>query len=132
MYFLTDYYNASAESISASFEYAKNTATGGKKHLLLGDVLELGRLSRDIHYDIGKSIPHDLFTNLFLFGDFSEIVKQGAIDSGFEEKRIHTNLDLNYPEITANQIKKHCNDDDIILMKASRAVRLERVLDFFI
>lgn len=129
--FYTDFYNASPESILASYNSIKNIPIINKKHLLLGDVLELGKMSQDIHYKIGQSIPKDLFDEIFLFGDFAHFTKDGAIESGFSESKIHINSLLSMPELTAMQIKKYCKFGDLILMKASRGIRLERVLDFF-
>lgn len=130
-YFYTDFYNASFESIIASFEAVKGINVGQKKHLLLGDVLELGKMTAKLHYEIGNHIPKELFENLFLFGKFAEYTLRGAIDGGFPKEQIHVNEDLSNPTITANQIYSICREGDLILMKASRAIRLERVLEYF-
>ena len=129
--FYADFYNASPESILASFDSIKNIEIKGKKHLLLGDVLELGEMSEEIHYKIGKSIPKDLFAEIFLFGDFAEQTMSGAISAGFLKSKIHTNPLLHRPDITAMQIKTYCSKGDLILMKASRGIKLERVLSYF-
>lgn len=131
-YFYTDFYNASFESILASFETVKNIGITEKKHLLLGDVLELGNMAEKMHYEIGKNIPKDVFSSIFLFGSFAEHTQKGAADAGFYKEAIHINRDLTNPIATANQICNFCNDGDLILMKASRAVKLERVLEYFI
>ena len=130
-HFYTDFYNASFESISASFESVKNLNIGNKKHLLLGDVLELGDMSVKMHYKIGNHIPVSLFEHIFLFGEFAEQTMQGAIDSGFSKEQIHINTDPLSPGITATQIRNFCEKGDLISMKASRSIKLERVLEYF-
>lgn len=130
--FYTDFYNASAESILASFDSIKKIKTATAKNLLLGDVLELGEMSENIHYKIGKSIPSGLFKNIFLFGNLADDIARGAVDNGFPADRIHKNYDLSSPEFTVRQIKHYCKKGELILMKASRGVRLERVLEYFI
>ena len=129
--FYADYYNASPESILSSFDSVKSAKNLVGKSLLLGDVLELGDKSEEIHYGIGQSIPKGLFKSIFLFGNFAEHTARGAVNDGFPMERIHINTDLSRPEITALQINEYCDAGELILMKASRGVKLERVLDFF-
>lgn len=129
--FYTDFYNASPESITASFDSVQKIEIEASKNLLLGDVLELGKMSKEIHFQIGKSIPEGLFKNLFLFGNFAKFVADGAKSNGFPIERIHINTDLSRPDITASQVLQNSSEGELILMKASRGVRLERVLDYF-
>ncbi len=129
--FVDDSYNASLESIIASYDFVKSMGKSANKSLLLGDVLELGKISEDIHYQIGKSIDRGLFNSVFLFGNFAQHTKRGALDNGFPADRIHINTLLERPDITALQVKKYCTEGEIVLMKASRGIRLERILEHF-
>ena len=130
-HFYTDFYNASYESVIALVSIAEKYKTDGKKSLVLGDILELGEMSPKIHFSIGKSISAPLFHNLFLYGKESENIRLGAMESGFPEERIFSNHDIEDPDITARQIRNHCEEGEVIFMKASRSIRLERVLNCF-
>lgn len=130
-HFYTDYYNASFESVNALLSMAKNHKTDRKKSLLLGDITELGEMSKKIHFDIGSTISPATFSKLFLFGKECESILNGAIERGFPKERIFINSDLSDPEFTASQIRQACDEGEIIFMKASRRVRLERVLKCF-
>lgn len=127
--FLTDFYNASYESVIALLDEAKNHDHPLQKSLVLGDILELGELSERIHFMLGKSISHKVFRSLFLFGSESIYIARGAIENGFPMDRIFINRDVNNPTLSAEQIYKETEDGEMIFMKASRAIRLERVLD---
>ena len=130
-YFHCDCYNASRESVlSALLEFEKADFEG-EKNLILGDILELGDMNEAIHFEIGKAISKDKINNLFLFGNSAEIVKLGAVTNGFPADRIFTNTDLNSPHVTAEQITEHMSLGDHFLLKASRGIRLERILDYF-
>lgn len=129
--FIDDSYNASLESIIASYDFIKSMDKSTAKSLLLGDVLELGEMSEDIHYQIGKSIQRGLFNRIFLFGNFAQHTKRGALDSGFPAEGIHVNTLLGRPDLTALQIKECCTEGEVILMKASREIKLERILEHF-
>lgn len=128
-YFYTDYYNSSPESIAAAIETMSGINLGGRKSLLLGDVLELGDKSEELHFEIGRNIPSDKFTSLFLFGKEAEYILEGALDVGFSPSQIYYNPDIARPDITAEQILKNTLPDETILMKASRGIKLERVLE---
>ena len=128
-FILDDSYNASFESVCASLKMLDNIETKSKKHILLGDILELGQLSHDIHYEIGKSIGLFNIDSIFLIGDFINYVAQGAIDSGFEKRKIYINNSVSSPEITASQICKVLKKNDIILAKASHEINLSRIIN---
>jgi len=129
--FLNDSYNASLESIVASFDSVRHLQKYGKKSLMLGDVLELGDMSEEIHNQIGSCISPKLFNHIFLFGSFAKHTAEGAIKSGFPVERIHINEATDLPHISALQIKHFCSLGELILIKGSRGVRMERILDFF-
>ena len=129
--FLTDYYNSSYESVLALIESAKEDKQYPNHALVLGDILELGEYCQDIHYRVGKLVRPCDFEHLFLFGEYAEFIHHGALENGFNKDKIFINSNLDRPDITAEQIKANCDKDELILMKASRAVRLERILDYF-
>ena len=126
---IDDSYNASLESIKASIKGIESRCTGQRKSLLLGDVLELGEFSEDYHFKIGASIPPSLFSEIFLFGNHAEHMAKGTIAAGFPACHIHINKHLDHPEITAKQIRSFCKSGEVILFKASRGIRLERIIE---
>ena len=129
--FYTDFYNASRESVLACIKSAESITHTKDKSLLLGDILELGDMSEKIHYEVGRAISPQVFNRLFLFGNLVRDVGRGAIESGFPAERIFTVSDLSRPELCAELIRRECKTGEMIFMKASRAVGLERVLDCF-
>ena len=131
LHFYTDFYNSSRESVFAFIESAKEVRSISKKSLLLGDILELGDMSQTIHQEIGNYISPHIFNNLFLFGNHIEYIAYSAIEQGFPKERLFINHDLSDPKITAEQIRSNCQKGETIFMKASRAIRLERVLEYF-
>lgn len=129
--FYADYYNASWESVEACIKNAESLYPNNKKSLLLGDILELGDMSDRIHFKIGRSVSPRIFRNLFLFGSKISHTARGAVSVGFPSERIYINRSASLPELTADHIRKKCEKNEIIFMKGSRAMRLERILDCF-
>ena len=79
--------------------------------------------------DIGKLAACSRARVLYLLGDFAELIKEGALSCGFDERNIFTNHDLSNPTPTAIQILKSANDGEILLLKGSHSTRLHRVVD---
>lgn len=129
--FYADFYNASLESVTAFIYEAEKYESKSKKSLLLGDVLELGEMSKDIHFEIGSLISEAVFSNLFLIGQESFYIAKGAIKNGFPSDRIFLNPCPDDPRTSAEQIRTYCEAGEVIFMKASRGIKLERVLDCF-
>ncbi len=129
--FISDCYNASFESVIAAIDSLKRIEGYSAKSLVLGDILELGDLSKRIHKKIGENISSLDFTSLYLIGSHAKYIYDGAVACGFAKDRIYYNPNLDKPEITASQIKRNAIVGEILLLKASRSVRLERILDYF-
>ena len=129
--FLTDFYNSSYESVIAALNSLSTLSSYQRKSVLLGDILELGEKSDEIHTLIGKNIAKYNIFNLYLFGKCSKNILAGAKSEGFPESRIFLNEDIENPDLTAAQIKTNHTQGEIILMKASRGIRLERILSKF-
>lgn len=129
--FVADCYNSSYESVLALIETAGYHKEFGKSSVVIGDILELGEYCGRVHHMVGEAIGRACFRNVFLFGENAKHLLCGIESTGFPPEHIHVNEDLTSPEFTANQIKRFCQNDEVIYMKASRAVRLERIIDYF-
>ena len=129
--FLVDCYNSSYESVIALIDIAEHQYKQEKKSILLGDILELGDYSEAIHIALGLAISKYNFSKIFLIGKYAKNVMQGAVSGGFSDQRIFINEDATRYDLTANQIKSHCDTGEMILMKASRKIRLDRILEYF-
>ena len=125
---LADYYNASPESVIAALEFLASHKQHEHRSALLGDILELGKMSEEAHFTIGRKCAECNLRTLYLFGEYSDFTEEGAISGGMDRERIFKNTRLNCPEITANQISKNVTKNEIILFKASHAVKLGRIV----
>lgn len=129
LYFYKDYYNSSYESVRAALASMKELKGYSRKSILLGDVLELGEHSESIHRKIGEMISPNVFHNLFLFGDSVRFIYEGAKKNGFSPGKIHLNLTCDY-ERSAKQVLDNSIPQEIILIKGSRGMKLERIIEY--
>ncbi len=120
-----DSYNSSPEAVIADFKMLSRI--GNNNSALLGDMLELGEKSEEMHLMIGKECARHGFKKLYAFGRYSEIIAKGAVAEGMNQNFVFTNPELSKPEITVKQIIKSYGGETL-LVKASHSVRAERII----
>lgn len=116
---ILDAYNANPSSMKAAIE---NLAAmkAQRKILILGDMFELEGDTEKEHQALGKLVQSLEFNEVYLCGNFMKIA-QSEIPSA---KHFHTREDL------VEILKTNQFDDATILIKASRGIGLERIVDF--
>lgn len=124
-----DAYNANPASVTAALDLlAEHPQETGKRIALLGDMFELGDHSEEAHYTIGKSVALHGIDKLIALGQYAETLACGARAGGLQEQAISVHHDINSLQST---LKKHVKTGDILLIKGSRGMKLERILPFF-
>ena len=113
---INDAYNASYESMKYALEYLRNIK-GKRKIAVLGDMLELGNFSEELHKKVGKEVEADI---LITVGKASkEIANESKV------KEIYTFEDN---ASVANMLKKIMKEGDVILLKASNGMKFDEIL----
>ena len=128
-YILDDSYNASFDSVIAAADLLKTINGYSQKNVLLGDILELGDKSEEIHESIGSAIAEYNFDNLFIIGNFAHHIAKGALDKGFSKNKIFVNQDIHSPEITSSVILQNVRPNGILLIKASHKMNMGRIIN---
>lgn len=128
---IDDCYNASPESMRAAIDVLTGLANKKKARAcaLLGDMLELGENSRMMHYEIGQYAARMQVQKLFCYGQMAETIAEAAIRNGIRAENVHVCADKNHPEIMAQMIMKTLSEGDLLLVKASRGIAAERVIE---
>ncbi|HAS94836.1 TPA: hypothetical protein DCS99_00200 [Candidatus Wolfebacteria bacterium] len=121
---IDDSYNAAPLSVKEALLTVKDLAAT-QKIAVLGDMLELGKLSVEAHESIGKMVP-GVIDVLFTVGPRGKFIAESAIKNGMSKAnvRIFDTADEMLPEIQ-NTVTK----GDLVLVKASRAMALDRVVE---
>ncbi len=119
---LNDSYNSNPASARAALVALKDFPSSGRRVAVLGDMLELGDESARLHRELGASA---LFVDwLLALGIWSEELVSGAIEAGVDPGRASSFQDK--ASLTA-ALLGGLRDDDVVLIKASRAVGMEEV-----
>ncbi|KON85699.1 UDP-N-acetylmuramoyl-tripeptide--D-alanyl-D-alanine ligase [Sporosarcina globispora] len=121
---INDAYNASPTSMNAAVELIANLPGYKKKILVLGDMLELGPQEEDFHYSTGKSVDGEKVDYVFTFGQLGKFIAQGAKET-LPHERVAAFTDK---QPLIEELKKHVDQETIVLVKASRGMKLEDVV----
>ncbi|WP_418520957.1 UDP-N-acetylmuramoyl-tripeptide--D-alanyl-D-alanine ligase [Ruminococcus champanellensis] len=118
---ILDCYNASPDSMRASLSVLGQLSVTGRRIGVLGDMLELGEQSRQLHRMVGGLVTPAQVDLLFCYGPESryiaeEAAKQGVPVQYFTEK-----------EALTEQLRRSLQPGDAVLFKASRGMQLESV-----
>ena len=129
---IEDCYNASPESMIASLKVLANLSSRDKKRsvAVLGDMLELGFYSDEGHRRVGAAAAYERIDSLITFGPEACKIAKAAVDFGMDREKVFVFPDKNDVEKIGNFILKYTGKCDIILFKASRGIRLERVIEY--
>ncbi|KKR70594.1 MAG: UDP-N-acetylmuramoyl-tripeptide-D-alanyl-D-alanine ligase [Candidatus Nomurabacteria bacterium GW2011_GWB1_40_7] len=125
---IDDTYNSSplaCESALKTLGEIKCKDKEGKKIAVLGDMLELGRHTTEAHKNIGK-IAKENADILIVVGPRAKAIKEGAIEAGMGLESIFEFLN-SYE--AGDFIKTFLQKNDIVLIKGSQGMRMERVVE---
>ncbi len=121
---LDDAYNANADSMLVALRTLLDLPCKGRRLAVLGDMAELGTHSEAAHEEVGRRAAELGIGQLFAVGKMAPVMARGARDAGLA--RVWEFADVDSAAIA---IKQFVRDGDVLLLKASRATRLERVAD---
>lgn len=115
---LDDTYNSNPEGVIYSLQFIRRFS--GRKICVFGDMLELGDRSQDEHQKILNYVQDEGIDVVFLFGDLM--------------KKVSHSLDFVYHfndiELLTLQLKNELKKGDVVLIKGSRSMKMERIVTY--
>ena len=121
---LDDTYNASPASVRAALDALQARRHERRALVVLGDMLELGAGADDAHAEVGRlvaALPADEFVGV---GRLMQAAVEAARGAGLAEAYHATTF-----EDTVAHLLKRVAPGDVVLVKGSRGMRMERVVD---
>jgi UDP-N-acetylmuramoyl-tripeptide--D-alanyl-D-alanine ligase len=123
---LNDAYNANPDSTRAALQTLSELRANKRRIAVLGDMLELGPAASRYHQEIGQLVAQlakqHLIDHLLCVGTFADTIADAAIAAGLPKSAVRR-----YPDAAAaaQNLNQWLAPGDLVLLKASRAVRLE-------
>ncbi len=109
---IDDTYNSSPDAVSEALNALSKIETTGKKIAVLGDMMELGKYSTDEHRKIGEKAMK-VCNILVTVGPRAKLMSKDSV---------HFDSSINAGEY----VKGIIGEGDIVLLKGSQSIRLER------
>ena len=122
---INDAYNANPRSMEAALAELANLDGSKRKVFVLGDMCELGESSAAHHRRLGRLAAESGADILVAVGKESKETVKGAIEAGFERKRLRH---YDSSEEAERGIEELVRKGDVVLVKGSRAMGLEVVV----
>jgi UDP-N-acetylmuramoyl-tripeptide--D-alanyl-D-alanine ligase len=120
---IDDAYNASPASMRAALEVLAGLP--GRRVAVLGTMLELGEDHDAGHLAVGEAAG-GVAELLIVVGPEARGIGDGAMAAGLAPDRI---LHVEDAEAALDALRPRLRDDDVVLVKASRGLALDRVVD---
>ncbi|MEX5218187.1 MAG: UDP-N-acetylmuramoyl-tripeptide--D-alanyl-D-alanine ligase [Nitrospira sp.] len=123
---INDCYNANPASMQAAIRLLAQLGSGKRTIAVLGDMLELGSDAKQLHRTVGVLLAEQGVTQLISCGVLGRELAQGARSAGMAADRI-----IEVPDAAAagDTLKAMVRQGDVVLVKASRGMRMEQVVE---
>ena len=122
---IDDSYNSSPLAASAALEILSELSCTGNKFAVLGDMLELGDHTKKAHQELGTLVAKHNINYLITVGSRSEDAMRSAKDYGMNPDRI---FHFDTSENAGRFLQDRIEEGDLILIKGSAAVNMERIV----
>ena len=115
---IDDTYNANPESVKKAIDFLSNS--NKRKVFIMGDMLELGRYRKKMHADVGQYAKRKKVDVFLGFGELTKYAVSGYGKNGFF---------FNNENDLKKYIKENIKNGDIVLIKGSRGMKMERFIN---
>lgn len=122
MVVIDDCYNANPVSMRASIDVLKNGLA--RKIAVLGDMGELGKNEKQLHYEVGQYVAENEIDVLFCAGTLSEEMAKGAQEKGGCKVFYFKTREKMLPELLA-----YLAPEDTVLVKASHFMEYPKIVE---
>ncbi len=122
---IDDTYNSSPEAAIHALGILKSLKTKGRKIAVLGDMLELGKLAVEAHKGVGK-VAADSVDMLITVGIRATHIAENAFMFGLGKDKV---IEARDAYQAGEIVREMLSIGDIVLVKASQGIRLERTVE---
>jgi len=124
---INDAYNANPTSVKVALSELISSFPSQRKIVVLGDMLELGGMSRKFHQEIGKIVATSPIYSLIAIGEDARFIAQAAREWGMKKSNIFSFKDKKF---ASRKLKELLEPEDTVLIKGSRKMGLEEIIKY--
>lgn len=124
---IDDTYNSSPIASLAALDVLRDASIleEAKRIAVLGDMLELGEYTEEGHQEVGRRVVKNGIDLLITVGERSHFTVEEAKSAGMSSDKI---ISFDYAEEAGRYLQDIMEEGDVILIKGSQGVRMEKVV----
>ena len=119
---INDCYNANYDSMKAAINYLSKTSAK-RKIAVLGDMLELGEYSEELHRKVGEEVANNNVDILVTVGEMGKVISEAVKNDKTERYHFENNVEA------IEKLKNIAKAGDIILVKASNGMKFKEIVE---
>jgi UDP-N-acetylmuramoyl-tripeptide--D-alanyl-D-alanine ligase len=123
---IDDTYNANPASMAAAMEELEIYAKARRRVFICGDMNELGEASNEFHEALGRKIAASSIDLLLATGPQAALTANTALKQGMGQSAVQKSISS---KRLARLVKSLIMDEDVIMVKGSRSMEMEKVVD---
>jgi UDP-N-acetylmuramoyl-tripeptide--D-alanyl-D-alanine ligase len=121
---INDCYNSNPKALNAMVD-ALAAMKAKRRIVVAGEMLELGPAGAQMHRDAGQHVADQKIEMLIGVRGLAKAMVEGAKNGGGKAEFMDT------PEEAGDWLARETRDGDVVLLKASRGVKLEKALEIW-
>ena len=123
---INDAYNSNPQSAGAALDVLNSLPARGRRVVVFGEMRELGEQSAPLHDTVARRLAQSDIDRVVLVGAAGELMYDAIVESGMPTLCVERCATV---EKCGEYLSGELRDGDVVLLKASRTVELERLLD---
>ncbi|MBE6690738.1 MAG: UDP-N-acetylmuramoyl-tripeptide--D-alanyl-D-alanine ligase [Ruminococcaceae bacterium] len=125
---IDDSYNASPEAMAGALEMLRYRAAGQRETVaVLGDMLELGKMSGKLHFELGDEVRKNDISLLVTFGSEAAAIAAGAVAAGMPQNAVRCFDEKDYASLV-KMLLRETSPTAAVLIKGSAGMKMHRVV----
>lgn len=120
-------YNSNPRAVTSLLETVGSLQRYSRKWVVLGDMLELGERSPELHRHLGHQVIRNNIDYLVTVGEQARLIGEGALEEGFDR---HQWLHFDDSGAAAEALCERVAPGDLVVIKGSRGVRMDRIMEW--
>ncbi|MBK8914327.1 MAG: UDP-N-acetylmuramoyl-tripeptide--D-alanyl-D-alanine ligase [Phycisphaerales bacterium] len=123
---INDAYNANPRSALAAIDSIEAVPTAGRRIVVFGEMRELGARSAALHRQVAERLAGGRVDHVLLVGAAGALMKDAFADPRLFGPKLDLCSDV---DSCRERLRQVVQDGDVVLLKGSRAVGLERLVE---
>jgi len=125
VHIINDCYNANPASMKAALQLLAQWSPARERIAVLGDMLELGPETGQMHQEVGQFLAARGLSRLIVCGTLGRDIAEGARRGGMSGSQIEEVVDA---AAAADRLTRILRQGDVVLVKASRGMKMEQIV----